>query len=258
MKPWNPDKYLEYANLHSQAIADLIQHVAKERPRSIVDLGCGPGNSTELIAARWPRAAITGVDIAQEMLEAGRTRHPEWRWVHSGIAEFQPAKPFDLVISCAALQWLPDHERLLPQVWKLVQRRGALAVQMPANQDSPLHRAVFKTARNPQWKPFTGRSRSALNFQPPERYFAILAPLARRLEVWETIYNHEMRSLDSLLDWAQATVMRPFLSKIPTATGRRAFIAGVKRACASAYPKTVRGTILYAQKRLFFIAHKDI
>jgi trans-aconitate 2-methyltransferase len=258
MKPWNPDKYLAYADLHSQAIEDLVKHVAIEKPKSIVDLGCGPGNSMEFIAARWPRAAITGVDAASEMLEKGRARHPEWRWALSGIEDYRPAKPFDIAFSCAALQWLLDHERLLPQLWKLVRTGGALAVQIPANQESPLHRALFQTAQNKTWKQYTGRSRAALNFQPSAEYFSILAPLARRLDIWETIYHHEMSSLDRLLDWAKATVMRPFLNKIPTAAHRRAFIADVKRACAKAYPRTKRGTIVYAQKRLFFVAYKDL
>jgi trans-aconitate 2-methyltransferase len=246
MKPWNPDKYLAYADLHTQPIDDLVKRIAIEK-----------GNSTESVAARWPRAAITGVDVAEEMLEKGRARHPEWRWVLSGIEEFHPAKAFDIVISCAALQWLPEHEKLLPQLWKLVRAGGALAAQMPANQESALHRAVFRTAKSSAWKQYTGRSRAVLNFQPPEEYFSILAPMAKRLEIWETIYYHEMRSLNSLLDWAKTTVMRPFLDKIPTAAGRQAFIADIKQACAESYPKTVRGTILYIQKRLFFVAYKN-
>ncbi|MGO8757070.1 MAG: methyltransferase domain-containing protein [Terracidiphilus sp.] len=258
MKPWNPDKCLAYADLHSQAIEDLVAHIEVDKPRSIVDLGCGPGNSTEWIAARWPHAAITGVDMASEMLERGREKHPDWHWVHSGIEEFHPARAFDIVVSCAALQWLPNHVRLLPQLWELVRTHGALAVQMPSNQKSPLHRAVFRTAQSETWRQFTGRSKAVLNFQPPAEYFSILAPLAGRLEVWETIYHHEMRSLDSLLDWAKETVMRPFLDKIPTAARRRGFVADVKRACAPGYPRTVRGTILYAQKRLFFVAYKDL
>jgi len=256
MKPWNPDRYLAYADLHSKAIEDLVNHISIEKPRVVVDLGCGPGNSTECIAARWPNAGITGVDIAEEMLEKGRAKHPGWEWVLSGIEDFRPAKPFDVVVSCAALQWLAHHERLLPQLWGLVKARGALAVQMPANQQSPLHRAVFRTARSRAWRRFTGRSRSVLNFQPPARYISILSPLARRLDVWESIYYHEMRSLDELLDWAKTTVLRPFLGKIPGVGRQRDFVADVKRACAGAYPKTERGTILYVQKRLFFVAYK--
>ena len=257
MKPWNTERYLAYASLHSQAIEDLVSRVDISKPRTVVDLGCGPGNSTEIIAARWPSAKITGVDVASEMLEKARARRPDWHWVLAGIEEFRPAKPFDVAIACASLQWLSHHEVLLPRLWELVREGGALAVQMPANQKAPLHRAVFRTARNQTWKPFAGRSRSALNFRPPAEYFAILSPLARRFDIWETTYYHEMRSLDDLLDWAKATLMRPFLDGIPQAARRREFVADVRRACAAAYPETNRGTILYAQKRLFFVAYKN-
>jgi trans-aconitate 2-methyltransferase len=257
MKPWNPDKYLAYAGLHSQPIEDLVRHIKIQHPRTIVDLGCGPGNSTECMAARWPEARITGVDMAGEMLEKGRARHPGWHWVLSGIETFHPAEPFDVVISCATLQWLHHHEQLLPQLWKLVRDHGALAVQMPANQESPLHRAVFQTAQNATWKSVAGQAQSVLNFQPPAEYFSILSPLAPRLDLWETIYYHEMRSLDDLLDWAKTTVMRPFFEKIPDAARQDDFVAEVRHACAGAYPSTNRGTILYVQKRLFFIAYKD-
>jgi trans-aconitate 2-methyltransferase len=257
MEPWNAERYLAYAGLHTQAIEDLLNRVDVSNPRSAVDLGCGPGNSTELIAARWPRAAVTGVDVAAEMLEKAKARHPRWRWAQSGIEEFQPAKPFDVVVACASLQWLRHHERLLPRLWEMVRPGGALAAQMPANQKAPLHRAVFRVARSEKWKPFTGRSRSALNFRSPAEYFAILSPLAPRVDIWESTYYHEMSSLDDLLEWSRHTLMRPFLEKIPAEARRRAFAADVKRACAAAYPETSRGSILYAQKRLFFIAHKS-
>jgi trans-aconitate 2-methyltransferase len=249
MKPWDAEKYLAYAHLHSRAIGDLVRHVEIEAPRTIADLGCGPGNSTEIAAARWPDAEITGVDLSPEMLEKGQARHPNWRWTLAGIEDFRPAEPFDVVISCAALQWLHRHERLLPRLWGLVRSGGAL--------ESPVHRAVFETAGSQTWRTFTGQSRSVLNFQPPAEYFSILSPLARRLDIWETIYYDEMRSLDDLLDWCKATLMRPFFDKIPDVARQDDFVADVRRACAGAYPATNRNTILYVQKRLFLIAYKN-
>ena len=257
MKPWNPEKYLAYADLHAQAIEDLVRRVGIESPRAVADLGCGPGNSTEFAAARWPEAEITGVDLSKEMLAKGQAKHPNWHWVLAGIEEFHPAEPFDVVISCAALQWLHHHERLLPRLWRLVRDGGALGVQMPANQESPLHRAVFGTAESERWRTLTGQSRAVLNFQPAGEYFSILSPLAGRLDIWETIYYHEMRSLDDLLDWAKATVMRPFFERIPDVAKQADFVADVRRACEDAYPATNRGSILYVQKRLFFVAYKN-
>jgi trans-aconitate 2-methyltransferase len=256
MQRWNPDAYLAHEELHSQPIIDLLHRIDVDDPRTVVDLGCGPGNSTAFAATRWPNAAMTGVDLSEDMLAKAKAAHPGWRWILAGIEDFRPTERFDVVISCAALQWLKQHELVLPQLWRLVNERGALAVQMPSNQESPIHRAIFRTAQSNRWRPLTGDARSDLNFQPPEYYFPILSSFAGRVDLWETIYHHEMKSCDALLEWARGTVLRPFFARLPEESARAKFAADVMDACRDAYPTTNRGTIIYIQKRLFFIAYK--
>jgi trans-aconitate 2-methyltransferase len=256
MRRWNPDAYLAYEQLHRQPIVDLVNRIEIDCPQTIVDLGCGPGNSTLSAAARWPTAVPTGVDLSEDMLARAKAAHPQWRWILSGIEDFRPDERFDIVMSCAALQWLTRHDLLLPRLWELVKARGALAVQMPANQESPLHRAVFQTARSDRWRSFTGEARTDLNFQPADHYFSVLSPLAGRIDLWETSYHHEMAGLDALLEWAKGTVLRPFFSRLPDESAMAEFTADVRAICGTAYPTTNRGTIIYVQKRLFFVAYQ--
>jgi trans-aconitate 2-methyltransferase len=256
MRPWNPEQYLAHSDLHSKAVRDLVDRISAENPRTVVDLGCGPGNSTEFIAARWPHADITGVDVSREMLEQGSSKHPYWHWILGTIEDFHPDEPFDIVVSCAALHWIPHHDRLLPRLWEFVRSPGVLAIQVPANHKSPLHQAVFQTARSEKWLASTGHSQSELNFRPATEYFSILSSIAQQIDLWETIYYHEMRSLDDLMQWATATVMRPFLDQLSDDMNYQDFVADVRRTCGDAYPTTNRNTILYPEKRLFFVAYK--
>jgi trans-aconitate 2-methyltransferase len=257
IRRWNPEAYLSFSNLHSQPILDLLNRIEIDSPRSILDLGCGPGNSLESAAAHWPHAALTGVDLSKDMLATARARHPGWNWVHASIDAYQPTERFDVVMSCAALQWLHHHEVLLPRLWNLVAPTGALAVQVPANQESPIHRAVFQTAQTDRWQKFTGSARADLNFQPPAAYYSILSAFAGRIDLWETIYHHEMTGHDALLQWARGTVLRPFFSRLPDETAMKEFAADVIATCRGAYPLTSRNTIIYVQKRFFFVAYKN-
>jgi trans-aconitate 2-methyltransferase len=142
-------------------------------------------------------------------------------------------------------------------LWQLVADGGTLAVQMPANQESLIHRAVFQTAKSVRWRHLTGDAQDDLNFQPPSYYFDILRAFAGRIDLWETTYLHEMKSREDLLEWARGTLLRPFFMRLPDEAARADFAAAAMAACRDAYPNTGRGTIIYAQKRLFFIAYKN-
>lgn len=259
MPAWNPEKYLAHAALHMRPTLDLVHALRISPPHRIVDLGCGPGNSAEDLHRRWPEATIAGVDSSPEMLAQARTAHPDWSWIQAGIEEFapRPGSGYDLVFSSSALQWVPNHDRLLPQLWSYTNAGGALAIQMPANQASPFHRAVFQTANLARWRPFTEQAREVLTFQPPEDYLRVLQPLTDQFEIWESIYYQLLDSLPALLDWGQTTVLRPFLARIPQGPLQEAFLCDIAAACKSAYPPLGDGKIVYAQKRLFLIAYKE-
>src|SRR5882672_5307500 len=111
MNTWNSSQYLKFANERTQPSIDLAARIGLEAPKTIIDLGCGPGNSTAAIARRFPNAAVTGLDNSPAMLAKAKKDHPQWTWLEHDMAAWAeaPTATYDLVFSNAALHWLPDH-----------------------------------------------------------------------------------------------------------------------------------------------------
>jgi trans-aconitate 2-methyltransferase len=188
MPVWNPSQYLVFKQERTQPSLDLISRIHLEKPGKILDLGCGPGNSTAALRARWPKAHVAGLDNSPEMIEAARKDFPGGEWVLGDLAAFEPREPYDLYFANAALQWLPDHETLLPRLYGFVKPGGALAVQVPDMSESPLAKSVVLVAHRPAWRDLTAGSERPVNYRAPEYYFPILNSLAARFELWQTTY----------------------------------------------------------------------
>jgi trans-aconitate 2-methyltransferase len=255
---WDPQQYLKFRGERTQPSIDLAARLVLAAPESILDVGCGPGNSTEVLHARWPRARITGLDSSVEMIAQAKASHDWGEWVCSDAAQLggrAGGGARDLVFSNATLQWIPDHERLVPRLFGLVKPGGALAVQVPANAGSPLHQSLVRTAEDPRWSRFTAGSASRLVYHEPSFYYGLLCGLAERLEVWETTYHHEMPDHRSLVEWYKGTGMRPCLERLPDEPSRRAFEDAVLEGCRAAYPVQPNGRVIYPFRRLFFTAY---
>jgi trans-aconitate 2-methyltransferase len=153
------------------------------------------------------------------------------------------------------LQWIPDHEHLVPRLFGLVKPGGALAVQVPANAGSPLHRSLLRTADDPRWRRFTAGCASRLVYHVPPFYSSLLCGPAEHVEVWETIYHHELPDHRALVEWYKGTGMRPCLERLPDETSRGAFEDAVLEGCRADYPVQPNGRVIYPFRRLFFIAY---
>jgi trans-aconitate 2-methyltransferase len=251
---WDPKLYLKYAQQRGSAALDLVNCISIQ-PRTAVDLGCGPGNSTALVHARWPEAKIVGVDNDAAMLERARKDHPGWDWVNSGIDDWQPHEAFDLVFANAALHWVPDHARIFPRLLGFVSAGGALAVQMPQNQHSRVHIILRELASSAGWKSrFTGPIHQ-LTSHPPEYYYELLSPLAARLDIRETTYHHEMESAQSIIEWFRSAGMRVYLKAL-SAEDAKAFEAEALREVEQRFPKQTSGKVLLPYPRIFIVAYK--
>ncbi len=147
MPHWDAGQYLHFATERTQPAIDLLARIVVDSPNSVVDLGCGPGNSTALLHERWPDAAIVGLDSSAEMIGAARAAHPNWQWQLGDIASWTPPAPYDVVFANAALQWVPDHGHVFPHLLAQVAPGGAVAVQVPAHLQSPVHQAMLSVAR---------------------------------------------------------------------------------------------------------------
>jgi trans-aconitate 2-methyltransferase len=253
MPTWEAEQYLRFAAERTRPCRDLAARVAIESPRRAIDLGCGPGNSTEVLAARWPKAEVTGLDSSPKMIERATATHPGWRWAACEIAEWsQGEDAFDVVFSNAALQWVPDHPGLFPRLMARVAAGGALAIQMPGNYDAEAHRLMRVVASH-----FPGTENVGEWFtHGMEFYYDLLAPRATRVDLWATEYFHVMDGPEAIVEWYKGSGMRPFLDALPGEKDRERFTAEYLAAIRRGYPARPDGSVLFPFRRLFIVAYR--
>ena len=256
MPSWDADLYLKFAGERTQPSVDLISRISLAHPRRIIDLGCGPGNSTAMLRQRWPAAEITGLDNSREMINAASQAYPGWTWVEGNIATWTAAQPFDLVFSNAALHWVANHAEVMPHLLRQVLPKGALAIQMPAHFRSPVHELMIEVSRNPAWKNKMQDATHAIKVERPAFYYDLLNPHASKLDLWETEYIHVMNSPAAILEWIRGTGLRPFLEALPSEEQRQRFEELFLAGLTGAYPAQRDGRVLFPFRRLFLLAYR--
>ena len=250
---WDPEQYLRWSDHRVRPAVDLIQRVPLAQPAHIVDLGCGTGNVTALLRRAWPAARVTGVDGSAAMLERARTSDAGVDWQQAEIAGWTPARPVDLLFANAALHWLDDHAGLFPRLLSFVAPGGVLAVQMPRNFAEPSHTSISDLAGEGRW-----RERLAPLIRPepckaPAYYFDVLAPHAKSLDIWETVYQQALTGDNPVADFVKGSWLKPFLDALDPGE-RAAFEAAYRDRVARAYPRRADGTTLFPFRRLFIVA----
>ena len=256
---WDPGQYLKFRDERTRPSLDLAARIELAAPATILDVGCGPGNSTEVLhepLARRPhhRPRQLAADDRRGARFA-RLGRVGLRAMPRSSGTSGDRATWDLVFSNATLQWIPDHERLVPRLFGLLKPGGALAVQVPANAGSPLHRSLVRTADDPRWRRFTAGCASRLVYHEPSFYYEMLCGLAERVEVWETTYHHALANHRALVEWYRGTGMRPCLERLPDDASRRAFEDAVLEGCRADYPVQPDGRVVYPFTRLFFTAY---
>jgi trans-aconitate 2-methyltransferase len=251
---WSPANYLEFEAERTRPARDLLAQVPLATVGRAIDMGCGPGNSTELIAARYPAAEITGLDSSPAMLAQARQRLPKLRFAPADAARWVPEGDIDLVFANAIYQWVPHHLEQLQRVLAALRPGGVLAVQMPDNLGEPSHRLMREVAAEGPW---AARLRDAARapLLPVTAYYNALKPFASRLDIWHTIYNHPLANPAAIVDWVRSTGLRPFLDPL-TVAERADFLARYQERVAAAYPPTGDGKVLLRFPRLFIVAQR--
>lgn len=258
MSDWNPALYRRFEDERTRPAAELLARVPLAHASCVVDLGCGPGNSTELLTRRFPQARVLGVDNSASMLASARERVPGAQFEMADIAQWQPAEGAapDLLFANAALQWVPDHAALLPRLFQLLAPGGVLAVQMPDNREEPSHRCMREVARDPAWAAQIGDAdRVRTPLLGVAAYYDLLAPMAAQVDIWHTVYQHPMGNPQAIVDWLSSTGLRPFVDPLDS-SARAGFLAAYTQAIDAAYPARADGQRLLAFPRLFLVAHK--
>jgi trans-aconitate 2-methyltransferase len=180
---------------------------------------------------------------------------PDIEWITADVSDLMFDSRYDIVFSNAAIQWMPDHDLLLPRLFEIVNAGGALAVQVPKNEESPLHRAVLSVASNPRWSRFTTGAEKSITYHNPEYYYNMLSHISSRFDLWEGIYYHVLSSHSALVEWYKGSGMRPFLERLPDEASCKEFEDEVLADCIRTYPLQRNGKVLYPFRRIFFIAY---
>ncbi|HQR10321.1 MAG TPA: methyltransferase domain-containing protein [Casimicrobiaceae bacterium] len=259
---WQPAQYLQYAGERLRPAVDLLARVPLERPKNVVDLGCGAGNVTRLLGKRWPEARILGVDSSPEMLDEARAataNDSRYRFVAADLATWQPDAPVDLIYSNAALHWLPGHAALFARLAGMVVPGGVLAVQMPDNFRAPSHMTIADIARSERWRTRLGSIVREPPVSAPADYLSWLTPHMTGVDVWLTEYLQVLPPRGDgehpVAAWTKGTWLVPIMAALDE--GERAeFLREYMRRLAVAYPPRDDGSTLFPFRRLFIVANR--
>ncbi len=252
---WSPAQYLTFADERTRPARDLLAAVPLKDARHVVDLGCGPGNSTELLVERFPDARVTGVDSSAEMLVEARARLPRATFLQADAATWIPDTPVDLLFANALFQWVPDHVGVLVRLMSVLAPGGVLAVQLPDNLGEPSQLLMEEAAAGSWSAELAGASRERETIASPSDYYDRLKPAAIAVDVWRTTYHHPLADAAAIVAWFRSTGLRPYLNRLDPAE-QEAFLAKYRSLIAAAHPPRVDGRVLLAFPRLFIVAIK--
>jgi trans-aconitate 2-methyltransferase len=250
---WSAAQYLKFERERTRPVRDLVAGIPNAEVAQAADIGCGPGNSTEVLRERYPSAQIVGVDSSPDMIKAARARLPDIAFDIADISEWRPKASLDVILANAVLQWIPDHETLFPALIGRLKPGGALAAQMPDNLEEPSHRLMGEVASGGPWAAKLKDAAAArTERRPADWYFRLVRLHAAHVDVWRTTYFHPLAGARAIVEWLKGTGLRPFLDPLDESE-REAFLARYEEAIAKAYPAEADGTVLLPFPRLFVV-----
>lgn len=254
MEDWSAKQYLKFEDERTRPPRDLLAQIPLPRPRRVVDLGCGPGNSTELLVERFPDAEVIGLDSSPDMLQKARRRLPKCTFVAADIASWTPAPGTDLLFANAVMQWLPDHVEVLRRLLEALPQGGVLAVQMPDNTREPALMSQREVGERGAWADNPEIKAAPRDDLPtPEVYYDRLKPVCTHIDIWHSVYNHVMATPQAIVEWFKGSSLQPFLSPLDAAYTEK-FLAAYTEKIVAAYKPRFDGKVLLRFPRLFIVA----
>ncbi len=250
---WDPQQYAKFSGQRLRPALDLIARIHVESPQRVVDLGCGTGNVTRVLGARWPEAMLTGIDASPQMLDEAKRSAADIAWEQCDLAAWRPVDKVDVVFSNAALHWLDDHPALFARLAGYIAAGGVLAVQMPRNFAAPSHTLIHELASSLPWRETLAPLLRPQPVLTPEAYYRLLAPSAKSLDIWEAEYLQILEGENPVAEWTKGTWLAPLLAALDAAA-RADFEAEYRRRIALAYPRQSDGKTLFPFRRLFIVA----
>ncbi|KAL5041180.1 hypothetical protein BDW71DRAFT_192240 [Aspergillus fruticulosus] len=251
---WSAKQYLKFEAERTRPARDLLAQVPLDTPRDVVDLGCGPGNSTAVLLARYPDARVAGMDSSPDMIRKARETLPGIVFTVDDLSTYTPENPVELFFSNAVFQWLPRNQRLeiIKRLIRSQPSGGVFAFQVPDNLAEPSHVAMRETAANGPWSS-TLQSVARDSFQSPQEIYDELKPLCADVNIWHTHYHHSLENHGAVVEWVKGTGLRPFIDPLSVAD-RESFLRAYKGRLEQLYPKSIDGRVLLRYPRLFVVA----
>lgn len=256
MSDWNSEQYLKFKAERTRPSIDLVNRINIENPKRIIDIGCGPGNSTAQLKKRYPNAYILGVDYSENMIEKAKSSYDDMDFMlFDATKDFEKLDgKFDIVFSNACIQWVPNHKKLLKNMMDILNQNGILAVQIPAQHEMPIHTIVETVTTNNRWKDKIKNSRNFYTLAE-EEYFNILSDISADFSMWKTIYHHRLPSQQSIVEWYKSTGLKPYLEQL-TDIDKTEFEEDILNEVKKSYSVQSNGEVIFKFHRLFFTAVK--
>lgn len=253
MNDWNSNQYTKFEKERTQPSVDLI-HRINILPESILDIGCGPGNSTNQLYEYFPKANILGIDSSDNMLDKAEKSYPHLKFRKCFIPDdIESIENFDLIFSNACLHWIPDHKNLFPKLMSKLNRGGMFAVQMPLVQNAMFYKILNKLISTDKWKKLRD-IHIFYNLEPNETY-DILSKISKNVTMWDTTYYHIVPSHSSVIDWYKGSGLRPYLD-ILNQTEKSEFLSELLEMIKNNFPVQSDNSVILKMPRLFFTASK--
>lgn len=257
MIDWNPNLYMQFRSERTQPSIDLITKINPADPKSIIDIGCGPGNSTQMLVNRWPKAQITGLDSSPAMIKNAKQNYPNQKWIVADALVYNSEIEYDIVFSNAVIQWIPNHEKLLKKFHGMLSFNGLVAVQIPLFWDMPLGKIINEAAQDKRWNEQMAGIADLFTIHDYSYYYNHLSNLYNSIDIWETHYFHIMDSHTTIIEMMRSTGLKPYLDKLNSDLEINQFEKQVLIGIEKAYPKQKNGKVLLPFNRLFFIGYKS-
>lgn len=253
MSEWNSEQYLKFKSQRTQPAIDLVKRIELDNPNSILDIGCGPGNSSKVLRNAFPNAHILGIDSSENMIDKAKETYSDIDFKVMDIQDdSQALNGFDVIFSNACLQWVDNHKTLIPVLFNKLNKKGVLAVQIPMNSQEPLFKIADKIIKEDGWN-FSSMSFEANTTLSCGEYFDILSSLTDKFDIWETVYYHNMPSIEAMVEWIKGSRLRPYLNALNN-TDAQKLIQKITQRAADDYTKQENGEIILKFRRFFFIA----
>lgn len=253
---WNPDLYLKFGKERIQPTIDLVSRIDIDNPKNIIDIGCGPGNSTQILYQRWPSSKILGIDNSESMIKKAKQDYPDQEWCLVDAEKNIISGNYDIVFSNATIQWIPNHYDLFERLKKIMTDNGVLAIQLPLFFDMPLGKSIAQISKNNKWSNMTESVNNLFTIHNSNDYYDMISELFNSIEIWVSDYIHIMDSYNLILEMIRSTGLRPYLDRLESEIDKKDFEDMVLEDIKRDYPEQRNGKVLFPFKRLFIIAKK--